>query len=311
MDMLVNQTAFENWLSRATVEAQIRKQTIQSNIQSINGNVSSLGQWWDRLKSQAEGGEFQRVGSTAVISIQGALSHHYSIWSYIYDSDCFKGIAAKVRAAAVDDDVDRIVLNVHSPGGVHHGCPECAQAVYDARSTKEVVAVVDYEAASAGYYVASQASKIVGLKSGWVGSIGTQIMMASMKRMYDESGIDIEVIRASQSPNKNLGIPYEAISDEARAERQGWVDQCASEFVAAVARGRGKSADEVLANFGQGKMFFMPEAQQRGMVDEFGTLEQVLSQGRKTTNTRSSNNYIRSQVAADPQSQLAKRCFEI
>lgn len=294
--LLVNQTAFQNWLEKATLTAQLRGQqlfhsgTPQSDGRGNSGQVTSLGEWWTRLNAQAEGGEFQRAGSTAVINVQGALEYHYSIWSWYYDSDSYKGIAAKVRAAAMDDDIDRIVLNVHSPGGVHHGCPECAQAVYDARATKEVVAVVDFEAASAGYYIASQATRIVGLKSGWVGSIGTQIMLYSMKRMYEQDGIDIEVIRAAQSPNKNLGIPYEPISDEARKERQGWVDQCAADFVAAVAKGRGIDTQQVLDKFGQGKMFFMAEAKRLGMVDSFGDLASVLGEKRKSNSTSKASN---------------------
>jgi signal peptide peptidase SppA len=296
--LLVNQTAFQNWLEKAALTAQLRSRQISDfSSQISDSQVSSLGEWWDRIKSQAEGSEFQRAGSTAIVNVQGALEYHYSIWSWFYDSDSYKGIAAKVRAAAMDEDIDRIVLNVHSPGGVHHGCPECAQAVFDARSVKEVVAVVDYEAASAGYYIASQATRIVGLTSGWVGSIGTQIMLYSTKRMYEQDGIDIEVIRAAQSPNKNLGIPYEPISDAARQERQGWVDRCAADFVAAVARGRGINDKQVLDKFGQGKMFFMSEAKQLGMVDSFGNLDQVLGEKRKTGNT---SNRANSKVESTP-----------
>jgi signal peptide peptidase SppA len=291
--LLVNQSAFENWLQKANVNASLRMQQLAHPESLASSNhVSSLGEWWDRIKSQSEGPEFQRSGSTAVISVQGALEHHYSIWSWYYDSDCYKGIAAKVKAAAADEDIDRIVLDVHSPGGVHHGCPECAQAVMEARASKEVIAVVDFEAASAGYYISSQATRIVGLKSGWVGSIGTQILLYSMKKMYDEEGIDIEVIRAAVSPNKNLGISYEPISDAARAERQSWVDTCAGDFVAAVAKGRGVDEATVKETFGQGKMFFMPEAKRLGMVDSFGTLESVLAEKRKTS---SSTNKARSQ----------------
>jgi capsid assembly protease len=139
------------------------------------------------------------------------------------------------------------------------------------------VAVVDPEAASAGYWLASQANRIVALKSGWVGSLGSQAMVYSMKRMYDEEGIDIEVLRADISPKKNQGIPYEAITDEARKERQGWVDMAGNQFVEHVMRGRGKTRDEVLKNFGQGAMFFAEDAISRGMVDTIGNLQSELA----------------------------------
>lgn len=304
--LLVNESNFQEWLKTATTGAQLRQQQLQQLSQTFaaGGKVSvakpdtahkrnktsrhalasgsggtevtSLGQWWDSIKSQAEGCEFQRTGSVAVIPIQGALEYHYSLWSWYYDSDCYKGIIAKVTEAANDNSIDTIVLNVHSPGGVHHGCPECAQAIWDARQKKEVIACVDYEAASAGYFLASQATRIVGLESGWVGSIGTQILLYSAAKMYQNEGFDIEVIRAAVSPDKNLGIAYEPISDAARKERQGWVDYCASSFIAAVARGRGVDEKTVKTKFGQGKMLFMPQAMELGMVDSLGCLDQTI-----------------------------------
>lgn len=284
--LLVNQTAFENWLQRSRTTSQVR----MAQLQSMQGErVGSFRDWFEPIKNRAEGSEFDRVGSVAVIRVQGPLSYHYDIWSWMYESSSYKGIVSKVRAAADDNSIDRIVLDVHSPGGVHMGCPEAADAVYEARASKEVISVVDFEAASAGYYIASQATRIVGLKSGWVGSIGSQILLHSASRMYEKEGIDIEVIRSDVSPDKNLGIPFEPISDEARKERQGWVDQAGKEFVAAVARGRGMSEDAVLNKFGKGKMTFMEQAKSLGMVDDFGDLRSVLQSVKPTNNTSASN----------------------
>lgn len=268
MLMLCNQTALESWRERAELSARPR----MAQLQSIAGNIESYSDWWKGIKSKNEGGDFERHGSTAIVSVQGVLEHHYSVWSYIFDSDCYSGIAASVNAAAEDSSIEHIVLQVHSPGGVHHGCPECADAVWNARQRKRVTAVVDFEAASAAYYIASQATSIIGLQSGWVGSIGTQIMIHSMSRMYKEMGIDAELIRAADSPNKNLGHPAEPISDEARAERQRWVDQCASQFISAVARGRGVTEDAVKSRFGRGAMIFMDQALKVGMVDAIGRI---------------------------------------
>jgi ClpP class serine protease len=102
-------------------------------------------------------------------------------------------------------------------------------------------------------------------------------MLYSMKRMYDEEGIDIEVVRASISPNKNLGHPYEKLSDEAREERQGWVDVAGNQFVEQVARGRGIKREDVLKSYGQGRMFFATDALDRGMIDEISNFDTVLS----------------------------------
>lgn len=285
--MLVNESSFSRWLETAQTSAPLRLATFQQH-------VTSAGEWWSRIRAAGESKDFHRIGSDAFINIEGALSHRFTFLSWIYESDCYVGITNKVRAAAADPDIGRIVLQVNSPGGIHHGCPEAADAIWAARQVKEVIAIIDPEAASAAYYLASQSTRIVGLRSGWVGSLGTQILLYSQHRMLAEAGIDIEVIRAAVSPNKNLGIPYEPISDAARAERQGWVDQCAAEFVSAVARGRGVTEDHVREHFGQGSMIFMPEAMRRGMVDGIGGVQSLISGRAGDTRLKSSR------TATDP-----------
>jgi capsid assembly protease len=297
MLMLCNETALADWRERVELLAAPK----MANLQAMSGRVESYSDWWQSIKAKNEGPDFHRHGSVAVVSVQGVLEHHYSIASYLYDSDSYNGIAAKVTAAAADQSIDHIVLQVHSPGGSHMGCHECADAVWQARQSKRVTAVVDYEAASAAYYIASQATSIVGLGSGWVGSIGTQIVMHSMARMYEKMGIDVELIRAAVSPLKNQGHPIEPISDAARQERQGWVDRCADEFISAVARGRGVTAEDVKKRFGRGAMVFMSDALRVGMVDSVGRLGDVV-QAQKlskiTQKMRSESHYSDADVAA-------------
>lgn len=301
--LLVNESSFSRWMQSAQAQAPIRLAAFQQQI-------SSASEWWSRVRAAGEGKEFRRIGSDALITIEGALSHRYGFMNWIYESDCYVGIAAKIRAAAADPDVTRIILQVNSPGGIHHGCPEAADAIWAARQVKPVIGVVDPEAASAAYFLASQATRLIGLRSGWIGSLGTQILLYSQHRMLTEAGIDIEVIRASVSPNKNLGIPYEPISDAARAERRGWVDQAASEFVAAVARGRGVSESHVRENYGQGSMLFMPQAIDRGMADAVGTLQSLLSPGSAATQAITSRTAASGQViAADQAIDLAVRRY--
>lgn len=282
--LLASEAAMENWLPRARQTAQLRIMEMARGVASSGVQSGIYGEWWDRIKSMAEGAEFKRHGSTAVVDIAGALGYKYSIWSYLYDSACYKGIQAKVNAAANDASIDRIVLYIDSPGGDHQGCPETGEAIWQARQTgKEVIAYVDPEAASAGYWMASQANKIYIMgESAWVGSLGSQVLLYSMSKYYSEAGIDLEVLRASISPAKNLGHPYEPISDEARKERQSWVDMAGNMFVDAVARGRGIDRAKVLDRFGQGRMFFAPEAMERGMIDEISDWETVLGDGGKS-----------------------------
>lgn len=295
--ILANQGAFDHWQVKVRSTAELR--LVQASNYASSPNSGMFDQWWESVKSKAEGGEFRRVGSTAVIDCHGALDYKYSIWSWLYDSSCYLGIQSKVKAAEDDSGIDKIVLTIDSPGGTHHGLLEASNAIWSAReSGKEVVAVVDPEAASAGYWLASQSNRIVAIESGWVGSLGSQSMLYSMKRMYDEEGVDIEVIRASISPKKNQGIPYEAITDAAREERQGWVNMAGEQFIEHVMRGRGKTRSQILDNYGQGMMFFTPEAKSRGMIDEIGSLQSELVANPSENGSGSSSSTKRRRVGS-------------
>lgn len=271
--ILTNREAFGSWYESAVINSQIKRAELAELV--ARGVASSS--WWESIRSANQGEEFERHGRVALVKAEGALDYKYSLMSWYYGGSSYMGVDNKVQAASRDTGIEKIVLYVDSPGGTHHGLLEASDSIYAARQSKEVVAVVDPTAASAGYWLASQATRVVALKSAWVGSVGSQAMLYSLKRSYDEAGVDIEVLRASVSPKKNQGIPYEAITDEARAERQGWVDMAGEQFIEHVMRGRGKSREDVLKNFGQGMMFFADDAIARGMVDSIGNLQSEMN----------------------------------
>ncbi len=69
--------------------------------------------------------------------------------------------AADFRLLAADDAVSAIVLAVDSPGGSCYGIDELATAIRAARGGKPIVAAVSSLCASAAYWVASAADRIV------------------------------------------------------------------------------------------------------------------------------------------------------
>lgn len=279
--LLVHKREFDSWTEKSAVGADLRLQRLAVGQAQID-EAAKIGaveasSYWDSIKSREEGGEFERHGSVAKIDCIGPLNYKYDFWSYWMDANCYMGIANRMRAAAADANIQRIVLYVDSPGGTTHGLEETAEAIYEASQAKDVVAVVDPTAASAGYWLASQASRIVMLKSGWVGSVGAQWEYVSISEALKQAGWNVEVLRSAVSPHKNSAHPYEPIKEEAKKEWQAHVDTAGQLFVDMVARGRKKSVDHVREKFGGGHMLMGPAALSVGMVDGFGTLQGELA----------------------------------
>jgi signal peptide peptidase SppA len=207
----------------------------------------------------------------ALIPVSGPLTPRGS-W---YGSSLSQ-IASQVARAAADPDVAGIVLDVDSPGGTVAGTAEAAAAVADAASRKPVIAVVNTLAASAAYWIASQASEIVMSPSADVGSIGAMVMHVDYGKALEEAGITVTMIRSEQSPKKNEAHPFGPLSDDARANLQSRVDDAGGAFIKAVASGRKVSQAKVKEEFGQGRMFGAKDAVARGMADRVATLDQVV-----------------------------------
>lgn len=260
---LVDVNAFGAYLTKIKASMQIKL----NRLQSFAGD-----DWFDRIKAREEGSEFDRRGNVAVISIKGYLSYGYSFWTWLMDGCSYCGLIAKINAAMNDQSITKIVLDVNSPGGGTIGCIEASNAIFAARKVKDVVAVVNPEAASAGYWLASQAAKIVVLESGFVGSVGAEIDYQSFHGYMKELGIDVAIIRSAVSPDKNLGHQLEPISDRAKEYFQGLCDYAAANFIEHVARGRNVKESVVTTTYGKGRMFFGKQAVDIGMADGIGDL---------------------------------------
>lgn len=112
----------------------------------------------------------------AVIPILGSLVNRGG-WIGSYSGmTSYEGLKHQITAAARDGDVKSIILDMDTPGGEAVGAFEVADVVRAAAATKAVYAVVNGMAASAGYAIASAATRIITTSSGISGSIGVVML---------------------------------------------------------------------------------------------------------------------------------------
>jgi signal peptide peptidase SppA len=182
-----------------------------------------------------------------------------------------------MTALGNDPQIGMVVLLIDSPGGVVTGVQEAADAIYAARQNKPVVAIVNPLCASAAYWLAAQASEIISVPSGDVGSVGVFILHAECSKMMEDAGVKPTFIFAKDSPYKVDGNAYEPLSDTARDEFQTGVDEVMADFVKAIARGRGVPASKVIADFGKGRTMDAKRAKAAGMIDRVATVNVALA----------------------------------
>ena len=181
----------------------------------------------------------------------------------------YTDIRANVRRALADPSVRTIDLVIDSPGGSVLGLPETADAIHEANRVKPVRAFVTGIAASAGYWLASQAGTITLTPSGEVGSVGVLDLHADISKALENAGVKLTAVTAGE--HKVERAPFTPLSDDAKAHMQRGVDEWYGDFLTAIRRGRGLRAP-ANSNFGAGRMLSSREALREGLVDFVGAL---------------------------------------
>lgn len=218
----------------------------------------------------------------AILSITGPLFRYANLFTAISGATSYDLLARDFTKALNDPAVESILLNIDSPGGEASGVSEFADMIYAARGKKPVVAYVGGFGASAAYWIASAADRVVVDDTAMLGSIGVVLGIEDSRERDTKNGIRRMEIVSAQSPFKRV----DPATEEGQSRLQARVDALAEVFVAKVARNRGKDVETVLKEFGQGDVFVGQAAVNAGLADRVGSYEGVISELRSTTNGR-------------------------
>ena len=223
-------------------------------------------------------------GDVAIVSLRGPMIKNAGFlarWGFAGTKETQRAIEHSV----VDEDVNTIILNVDSPGGSVDGLAELADAIRLARKSKTVLAQVSGMAASAAYYVASQAETIYAGRMDLIGSIGTRMLIYDYFEMFREAGV--KAIAIDTGEHKSAGAVGTELTEEQIAEFQRIVDGFFADFISAVRTGRGlpKKAVNSVAD---GRVFFAAESIELGLIDAIQPIEKTLAQAEKPRRARTS-----------------------
>ncbi|WP_309572489.1 S49 family peptidase, partial [Deinococcus sp.] len=138
-----------------------------------------------------------------------------------------------------------------------------------------VTAVCNTSMCSAAYWIGAQARDVVITPAGEIGSLGVIGTHMDESQLYQDAGLVVTYVRSV--PGKALGQSTEAMAGEVLDEWQSQVDRLHTLFVEAVARGRGRTAEDVRANWATGAVWFGAEAIPAGLADRVGTLSDVVT----------------------------------
>ena len=192
------------------------------------------------------------------------------------------GAVRELREHEDNPSVKAVILRINSPGGVVAPTQEIFAAVQRVRKAgKPVIASLGAVAASGGYYVAAACDRIYANPGTLTGSIGVVMQMANIEGLLKKVGVDYVVVKAGTY--KDVGNFARTMTPEERKILQALLDDVYSQFVDAVAEGRGLDKKEVLA-FADGRIYSGQQAQALKMVDDLGGFEDAVEAAGKLAN---------------------------
>lgn len=202
-------------------------------------------------------------GSTAVIPIRGEI--------FKYDQECgprgTMSIINDIRTADMNPKISSVVLVIDSPGGQVQHTDLLADTIME--SETPVVAYVEGIAASAAYWIACSAQKIIASSDlDRIGSIGTMASVVDLQPYYEEMGVKFHEIYASKSKDKNKDY-RDILEGKYDGYRKATLDRINEKFHTGVKANRPGVDESVLT----GKVYFAPEAIELGLIDEINTFD--------------------------------------
>jgi protease IV len=201
-----------------------------------------------------------RGGRVGVVEVTGTIE----------DS---RHVVDALKRFADADGIKAVVVRVESPGGGVAPSQEIYQAIRKLRERKPVVASLGGVAASGGYYVAAACDTIVANPGTITGSIGVIAQLPVIQGLLEKLGVQAQVLKAGE--HKDMGSPVRPLTDEERALFQQMIDSVHTQFIAAIVEGRKMEEPKVRA-LADGRVFSGEQAQQVGLVDALGGLEDAI-----------------------------------
>ncbi|MBA3438410.1 MAG: signal peptide peptidase SppA [Pyrinomonadaceae bacterium] len=191
-------------------------------------------------------------------------------------------VVKAINDARNDKAIRAIVLRVDSPGGSALASDVIWGAVEAAKQRKPVVVSMSDVAASGGYYIATNANRILAQPSTITGSIGVFGGKPVLKGFYDWIGVNNQYVLRG----KNAGMlrETEPFTPTERAKYEETIRRIYyDDFLPKVAAGRGRDV-EYIHSIAQGRVWSGVQAKERGLVDEFGGLDRAVDVAKQLAN---------------------------
>lgn len=311
--LMIEPTRFGTMLSVIGPRLGLDPDQVASMLQGLGTGQPALDAARARMDSAEfklprNGWGYELLGGISVIDISGALTARHT--AHLNSSTSFRSyesIRADVAGAADDPSVKGILLRMDTPGGEGAGIFDLADAIAEVARVKPVWAVTDEEAFSAGYAIASQATRVLVSQTGGLGSVGVIAKHFDWSAYEKNLGVKVTLIYSGE--RKADFSPHKPLSSEAEQVLTNLVLDHKAHFAAKVAAGRDMSIKQVLDT--ESGLYFGQDAIDVGFADAMLDYPAALAEMQQMAQKGSQKTFDFAATAAQPEQSGADQSTEV
>lgn len=173
-----------------------------------------------------------------------------------------------------DSTIKGVVIRVNSPGGSALASELILQQLNRLTTELPVYVSMGSTAASGGYYISANATKIFANKDTITGSIGVVAMIPDLSKTMDKIGIKFEPV--SKGRYSDL-MDLNSSSNPAKLKLlEKSMEKTYHEFLGRVAEGRKIETSKLHNKIAQGRIWTGTQAVQNGLIDQVGGMNDAI-----------------------------------
>lgn len=262
------------WAIKALMDGRV---VFEANRKDFEPIIQSVPQSSSRAESRGNQSK-SRSGQIAIIPIQGPLMKK--------DQYCgpagMDTIGRYIKELDKNPDIDAIILDINSPGGTVSGTALLGKTIKNA--SKPIIAYVNELAASAAYWLASQADEIIAAdEKAQIGSIGVMLSFVDIQPAWELQGVKFHSIVSDLSEEKNK-LFEEVRKGNYTEYRKEVLNPLAERFINTV---KGTRAEKITdESIFKGRVDFADKALEIGLIDSIGSLDFAIERAYQIAETK-------------------------
>jgi protease-4 len=174
-----------------------------------------------------------------------------------------------------NDKIKAVVFRVNSPGGSAYASEQIWKAITELKMSKPVVVSMGDYAASGGYYISCNATKIFAQPNTLTGSIGIFGMFPNIEGLTDKIGLTFDNIKTNKF--SDFGDVTRPMRSEEKALLQNYIERGYDLFLTRCSEGRNLPKEQ-MAQIAEGRVWTGTQALEIGLVDAIGGIDDAIKE---------------------------------